>query len=109
MAAIRRYHHVTRVDTDSEMIGIDNRATACIASKADDIISDLIPTNRTIIGYNGSKTTGIKMGTLRWKWPDNEGVSHVHLIPNSFYSPAGGICLLSPQHWSRMTVAGTKT
>ena len=109
MAAITRYHHVTRVDTDSEMIGIDNRATACISPKADDIISDLIPTNRTIIGYNGSKTTGIKMGTLRWKWPDNEGVSHVHLIPNSFYSPAGGICLLSPQHWSRMTVAGTKT
>ena len=109
MPATTRYHHVTRIDTDSETIGIDNRATACISHKADDFIGELVPTNRTIIGYNGSKTTGIKKGTIRWKWTDNEGISHVHLIPNSFYSPAGGIRLLSPQHWSQSIVATTKS
>ena len=109
MPATTRYHHVTRVDTDSEMIGVDNRATAYISHKADDFIDDSIPTNRTIIGYNGSRTTGIKTGTLHWKWTENEGVSHVHLIPNSFYSPAGGIRLLSPQYWSQMTIAINKT
>ena len=109
MPATTRYHHVTRIDTDSEEIGVDNRATACISHRADNFIGDLIPSNRSIIGYNGSKTTGIKTGTLRWKWTDDQGVSHVHLIPHSFYSPAGGVRLLSPQHWSQSIVAATKT
>ena len=109
MPATTRYHHVTRIATDSEMIGINNRATACISHRTEDFIGDLVPTNRTIIGYNGSKTTGITMGTLRWKWTDIEGISHVHLIPNSFYSPAGGIRLLSPQHWAQTVVKSTNT
>ena len=47
------------------------------------------------------------MGTIRRKRTDNEGVSHVDLIPNSFYSPAGGIRLLSPQHWSQDVAKST--
>ena len=90
-----------RVDTDSEAIGIDNRATAYISHKIDDFVGELYDTNRVIIGYNGSRTTDIKTGTLRWNWTDDNGINHTHIIPNSFYSPSGGVRLLSPQHWAQ--------
>ena len=28
-------------------------------------------------------------------------MTHSHIIPNSFYSPEGGVRLLSPQHWAQ--------
>ena len=65
MSSTTRFHHTVRVDTDSEAIGIDNRATACISHKIDDFVGELYDTNRVIIGYNGSRTTNIKTGTLR--------------------------------------------
>ena len=93
-----RYHHTVPVDTDSESIGVDNRATACISHKIDDFIGELHDSNLVIIGYNGSRTANLKTGTIRWNWTDDQGVTHTHIIPNSFYSPSGGVRLLSPQH-----------
>ena len=97
-AATAKYQHVVRVDTNSEAIGIDNRASAYISHKADDFVSDMKDFNRVIKGYMGSKTSNIKIGTLRWKWTDDLGLDHVHIIPNSYYSSDGGVRLLSPQH-----------
>ena len=45
-----RYHHSYPMDTDSQSIGIDNRASACISHKASDFIGALRPTNTKIIG-----------------------------------------------------------
>ena len=101
LSTTTRYHTSVPTDTDSEAIGIDNRASACISHMADDFIGGLKATNHVIIGYNGSKTTNVQIGTLRWKWTDDMGVTHTHTIPNSFYSPDGGIRLLSPQHWAQ--------
>ena len=101
MSSTTRFHHTVRVDSDSESIGIDNRATACISHKIDDFVGELYDTNRVILGYNGSRTTNIKTGTLRWNWTDDNGINHTHVIPNSFYSPTGGVRLLSPQHWAQ--------
>ena len=58
-AATTKYQHVVRVDTNSEAIGIDNRASACISRKADDFVSDLKDCNRVIKGYMGSRTSNI--------------------------------------------------
>ena len=89
------------MDTDSQSIGIDNRASACISHVASDFIGPLYHTNTKIIGYNGTKTGNLKIGTLRWKWSDDQGRDHIHTIPNSYYSPDGRTRLLSPQHWSQ--------
>ena len=99
--ASTKFHHVIRLDTNSETIGVDNRATACISHKIDDFIGDLQETNRVIKGYMGVTTSNIKMGTIKWKWSDDQGRDHVHIIPNSYYSPDGKMRLLSPQHWAR--------
>ena len=41
------------------------------------------------------------MGTLIWKWQDNQGHIHKSKIPKSFYLRDGGVQLLSPQHWEQ--------
>ena len=101
MNATTVYQNCRPLDPDAESIGIDNRASACISHCIDDFVSDMIPTNKTIIGYNNSKTCNLMMGTIRWKWTDDERLEHSHLIPESYYSPEGKCRLLSPQHWAQ--------
>ena len=101
MSTTTRYHHAYPMDTDSQSIGIDNRASACISHVATDFIGTLQDTNTKIIGYNGTTTGNLKIGTIRWKWSDDQGCDHVHTIPRSYFSPEGRTRLLSPQHWAQ--------
>ena len=99
MNATTIYHNFRLMEPDAESTGIDNRASACISHCIGDFIGDMVETNRTIIGYNNSKTSNLLMGTLRWKWTDDQGLEHTHTIPESYYSPEGKCRLLCPQHW----------
>ena len=92
----------TCFDTDSEMVGIDNRCSACISHDIKDFIGPLKESKRTIKGFGGIKhTSNIMEGTIKWKWEDDEGKVHKHVIPNSYYVPDGRVRLLSPQHWAK--------
>ena len=53
-------------DTDSEIVGIDNRCTACISHSLDDFEGTLVPSNRVVKGFGGSRTRNVKSGTIRW-------------------------------------------
>jgi hypothetical protein len=88
-------------DTDSVPIGIDNRCTGCISNRIEDFEGPWVESNRAIKGFGGSRTTGIMIGTLAWKWMDDEGREHKFLIPKSFYVKEGNVRLLSPQHWAQ--------
>jgi hypothetical protein len=41
------------------------------------------------------------IGTISWKWQDDDGMIHKFLIPKSFYVKEGDVRLLSPQHWAQ--------
>jgi hypothetical protein len=41
------------------------------------------------------------MGTIQWKWLDDEAKENKFLIPKSYYVPDGNARLLSPQHWGK--------
>ena len=41
------------------------------------------------------------MGTLLWRWNDDQGQEQKFLIPNSLYIPSGKFRLLIPQHWAQ--------
>ena len=99
--------NITRFDTDSAPVGIDNRCSGCISHVAEDFIGTLRDSDRTIKGFAGTRTTNIKVGTLLWRWSDNEGVTHKFEIPNSYFVPSGGVRLLSPQHWAKSQLAKT--
>jgi hypothetical protein len=92
-------------DTDSGMVGIDNRCSACISNKIEDFIDIPIDSNRVIKGFGGARTSNVKTGTILWKWEDDNGMVHEQKIPKSYYVPHGGVRLLSPQHWMQVTMS----
>jgi hypothetical protein len=66
----------TVFDTDSGKIGVDNRCSGCISHQVDDFIGPIHDSQRSIKGFGGTRTTRVKIGTLRWKWADDEGKVH---------------------------------
>ena len=88
-------------DSDSAIVGIDNRCSACISHIKSDFNGTLKKTTKVIQGFGGHTTSNLMQGTLYWAWDDDQGIKHTMVIPNSFYSPTGGMRLLSPQHWAQ--------
>ena len=43
----------------------------------------------------------VQTGTIKWSIADNDGKVSRFLIPNSYYAKAGGVRLLSPQHFAK--------
>ena len=64
---------------------------------------------RVIRGYGDITTKGIQIGTLLWRWEDDNGQTHTFRDPNSSYVPNGGVKLLNSQHLaqSQQDVRGT--
>ena len=77
----------TSFDTDSYPVGVDNRCLGCISHKVTNFIEELVDCNRTIKVFSGTRTTNIKMGTMKWSWLDDEGMVTTHCILNSYYAP----------------------
>ena len=102
-ASTIKAHRITRFDTDSATVGIDNRASGCFSHVSTDFVGPLRDSNRIVKGFGGTRTSSVKIGTLKWTWLDDQGKSWTHYIPNSFYSPTGGVRLLSPQHFAQQT------
>ena len=90
-----------RFDTDSHDIGIDNRCSACISHVESDFEGPLRKCDRIVKGFGGSRTRNVKVGTLKWSWEDDQGVTTTFRIPNSYFVPDGKVRLLSPQHWAQ--------
>ena len=92
---------LTKFDTNSDQIGIDNRCSACISHVAEDF-DFLEDTNWVIKGIGGHQIHNIKKGTLQWKVEDDKGRGHEWKIKDSLYVPEAGLQPLCPQHWSQM-------
>ncbi len=91
----------TAFDTDSAPIGIDNRCTGCISNRIEDFEGPLQKSNRVIKGFGGTRTRNVMIGTIVWRWNDDQGKHHKFVIPKSFYVAEGNVRLLSPQHWAQ--------
>ena len=66
--------NVVRFDTDSAPVGIDNRCTGCISHIAEDFVGQLRDSDKSIKGFGGSRAPNIKIGTLLWRWMDDNGI-----------------------------------
>ena len=95
-------------DTDSDMIGIDNRCSACISHKIEDFVDTPVRVNRPIKGFGGTKISNVMSGTIQWTWLDDLGQRHKFRIPRSYYVPDGNVRLLSPQHWAKTQVGNNR-
>jgi hypothetical protein len=65
-----------RFDSDSHLVGIDNRCSKCISPDPLDFVGKVENTSTSITGFGGSRVIGIKRGTLRWHWEDDTGQVH---------------------------------
>ena len=78
-------------DSDSGIIGVDGRASACISDKQVDVVpGTLRKTNKRVKVFGGLFTGEVYTCTLRWTFLDHAGVPHTFTIPNSYYIPGGG-------------------
>jgi hypothetical protein len=101
-AASKSMHdHDVFFDTDSGILGIDNRCTACISPYLEDFETAPDETTAAIKGFGGSKTHGARKGTIVWRFADDLGAVHTFRIPNSYYVPQAEYRLFSPQHWAQ--------
>ena len=91
---------ITRFDSDSKMIRVDNCASYCISNDKADFITELKPIRRKLKGLGGT-LAGIQTGTIRWRVQDDLGAIHEIELPNSLYVPESPSKLLSPQHWAQ--------
>jgi hypothetical protein len=87
--------------TDSGILGIDNRCTACISPYLEDFETAPDEITAAIKGFGGSKFHGAHRGKIVWRFADDLGAVHTFRIPNSYYVPLAEYRLLSPQHWAR--------
>ena len=88
------------MDTNSKIVGVDNRASRCISNKREDFRGTLRPVNLVIQGYGGPMRRQAHVGTLTWEWLDDTGIAHEFNIRDSIFDPAGH-SLMSPQHWAQ--------
>jgi len=91
----------TPFDTDSKLMGVDNRCSGCMSRDINDFEGPAIPTNWTIKRFAGLRTANASTGTIVWKWLDNKGAEHKFTMPNLHCAPESNVCLLSPQHWAK--------
>ena len=89
-------------DSDSDLLGMDNRASYCLTDRKSDVVpGTLRPTNTKVKIFGGIFSGSVYSCTIRWAILDRHGQRHTFTLPNSYYIPEGGLRLLSPQHWSQ--------
>ena len=87
-------------DSDSVQIAVINGAFTSDSPHSQDFVGAIKIIDITVNGI-ASGLTAVGKGTLKWRYQDDEGVSHTFRIPNSLYVPKAPMCILSPQHWSQ--------
>jgi hypothetical protein len=88
-------------DTNSFPIRIDNHCSRCISFCSDDFEGPLMAKSITFRGLAGAQANANHVGTLKWRWEDDMGQVHTHLIPDSVYLPGSHDRILVPQHWAQ--------
>lgn len=89
------------VDTDSYLLGIDNRATAYISGYIEDFPGLLWPTDRVVRGFMDQKAGDVSTGQARVRLESDSGEIHDFYLDGSYYVPGCAVRLFSPQHWAR--------
>ena len=91
----------SRFDSDSVIIHVDNCASRCITNSMADFVKPPQKVIGRVKGMGGDKVAVAAVGTIRWTFDDDDGISHAFLIPGSLYIPDSPARLFSPQHWAQ--------
>ena len=89
------------IDSDSRILGIDNRASAYLSGFIEDFVGELHPTTRVIKGFMDARATNVSTGTAKIRLESDSGKVQDFVLHNSYYVPGCGVRLFSPQHWAQ--------
>jgi GAG-pre-integrase domain len=94
---------ISRFESDSFSIKIDNCCTKTISGYKEDFIPDTLTTvsDKVVKGFGNTITSITHTGTIKWTFLDDENQPHHILINGAYYVPNSNIRLLSPQHWAQ--------
>ena len=92
---------MARFDSDSYVIHVDNGASRCITHSLGDFVRPPQNVVGRVKGMGGDKVAVSAVGTIRWTFDDEDGMTHAFLIPGSVYIPESSARLFSPQHWAQ--------
>jgi hypothetical protein len=95
----RRSEQIIRGFGDTTTKGIQNPTqlesiTSAQEASPMDSEGPLRRSEQIIRGVGDITTKGIQLGTLLWRWADDNGQTHTFRIPNSCNVPNGGVKLL---------------
>ena len=83
-------------DTDSSHIVCDNSANVHICNDKSMFIGDLRKTDKHYVAtIAGQKSAASAMGTVQWKWKDDNGKQHSYDIRDVLYFPTSPVNILS--------------
>ena len=99
-ADISSCRHV-QFDTDSYLIGVDNRTSYTMTPNLEDFITPIQSVNNMHVQGIGGTLKVLGKGSVAWNITDDSGVRHKIIIPNTLYVRGLNHRLLSPQHWSQ--------
>ena len=92
---------VTKFDTDSFLIGVDNHSSVSISNSINDFTSAPKPFHAKIKSFSGSTMLSSGIGTVKWSILDDQGATHDIILDDVLYVPQAQVRLLCPQQWAQ--------
>ena len=92
---------ITNFDTDSFLIGVDNRSSYCMTPSINDFVTPMQPAQNLFVRGIGGLLQVQGRGSVKWNIVDDSGMNHEVIIPGTLYVKGIENRLLSPQHWSQ--------
>ena len=84
-------------DSDSQMLMLDDGASACITNNINDYTESPKRVDRKVKGIKGH-ARATHRGTVKWYIEDDHGLVHVMIITGAYLIPEATTRILSPQH-----------
>ena len=84
-------------DSDSQMLMLDDGASACIMNNINDFTESPKRVDRKVKGIKGH-ARATHRGTVKWYIEDDHGLVHVMIITGAYLIPEATTRILSPQH-----------
>ena len=87
-------------DSDSQMLMLDDGASACITNNINDFTESPKRVDRKVKGIKGH-AQATHRGTVKWYIEDDHGLVHVMMITGAYLIPEATTRILSPQHMAQ--------
>ena len=88
-------------DTDADFVVCDNSANTHIYNNKDMFVDFKETTSGMVATIGGKLNRPAGIGTVEWKWNDDDGVTHTQQLENVLYFPQSPINIMSVTEFAK--------